>query len=294
MAKNPQLIATDEDFFRELRRLYWGEMSGFLRRYLSLKTLTGLRLLAYSPSTRLTVVPLDVFVLQEIYYAYRHPDSVTSATDWIQWVFRLRKRNKRHALEFVEGWNSTRVIIAAALPWLISCLVGIIWTATRGDAQTAFTVASFILTSGTGEYCPVLIRLKFHLTICGHACPARNDQWHQFVRKEPGGPRMSDGLCGRIWILVSSDFAFVTGLGRVELSRIVEGEVGLWCFAYNGQQQMMAALAIQAWPRDLLLCTGRCRPRSRTNSGGRGVHVSGETRERRMEEGGRCNRQGRT
>jgi hypothetical protein len=94
-------------------------------------------------------VPLDDFVLQEMYYAYKHPESITSDTAWIEWVFRLRKHNKRHALEFVEGWNSTRVVIAAMLPWLISCMVGIIWTATGGDAQTAFTVASFILTSGT-------------------------------------------------------------------------------------------------------------------------------------------------
>lgn len=96
-------------------------------------------------------MPLDDFVLQEMYYAYRHPSSVKSETEWVEWVFRLRRRNKRHALEFVEGWNSTRVIIAATLPWLVSCLVGIIWTATGRDAQTAFTVASFILASGTGK-----------------------------------------------------------------------------------------------------------------------------------------------
>jgi hypothetical protein len=84
-----------------------------------------------------------------MYYAYKHPDSITSDTAWIEWVFCLRKHNKRHALEFVEGWNSTRVVIAAMLPWLISCLVGIIWTVMGSDAQTAFTVASFVLTSGT-------------------------------------------------------------------------------------------------------------------------------------------------
>jgi hypothetical protein len=77
-----------------------------------------------------------------MYYAYNHPESITSDIAWI---------DKRHALEFIEGWNSIRVVIAAMIPWLISCLVGIIWTATGGDAQTAFTVASFILTSGTGK-----------------------------------------------------------------------------------------------------------------------------------------------
>ncbi|KAH7091576.1 hypothetical protein FB567DRAFT_277472 [Paraphoma chrysanthemicola] len=148
IAKNPQLIASDEAFFCELRHLY-RDMSGFWRRCLSLKTLRGLRILAFSPERRPVPVPLDDFVLQEVYYAYKHPDSITSNTAWIEWVFRLRKHNKRHALEFVEGWNSTRVVIAAMLPWLISCLVGVSWTASGGDAQTAFTVASFILTSGT-------------------------------------------------------------------------------------------------------------------------------------------------
>ncbi|PVI00645.1 hypothetical protein DM02DRAFT_728436 [Periconia macrospinosa] len=149
LAKNSQLIATDRRFFKELRRLYSSQMSGFWRRYFSLKTLTGLRLLAYSPSTRPAVVPLDDLILQEMFYAYEHPESVHSQTEWIEWVFRLRRRDKRHALEFVEGWNSTRVIIAGMLPWLFSCIVGVAWTAAGKDTQTAFTVASFILTSGT-------------------------------------------------------------------------------------------------------------------------------------------------
>lgn len=45
MRNNPGLIATDEALFLELRKSY-NEMSGFRRRYLSLKTLTGLRLLS--------------------------------------------------------------------------------------------------------------------------------------------------------------------------------------------------------------------------------------------------------
>ena len=58
---------------------------------------------------------MDEFILQEIFYAYEHPERITSQTDWIEWVFRLRRRDKRHALEFVEGWNSTRVTFAGML-----------------------------------------------------------------------------------------------------------------------------------------------------------------------------------
>jgi len=95
---------------------------------------------------------MDDFVLQEMFYAYRHPHTVKSETSWIEWVFKLRQPNKRHALEFVEGWNSSRIVIAATIPWLISCLVGVVWSAMGGNTQTAFTVAGFILTSGTGMW----------------------------------------------------------------------------------------------------------------------------------------------
>ena len=68
-------------------------------------------------------------------------------------MFRLQRSDRRHALAFVlafvEGWNTTRIAISGSVPWLASSLVGIIWTAAGGDAQTAFTVASFILTSSS-------------------------------------------------------------------------------------------------------------------------------------------------
>jgi hypothetical protein len=86
-------------------------------------------------------------------YAYRNHDKISGASnDWVQWMFRLRQKDKRHALEFVEGWDTTRIAIAGTVPLLSSCLVGIIWTANGGDAQTAFTVASFILTFCSSKY----------------------------------------------------------------------------------------------------------------------------------------------
>lgn len=101
------------------------------------------------------VVPLDDLTLQEVFQAYRNPSRATSGAsreDWVGWVFRLRQPDKRHALEFVEGWDSTRICIAGTIPWLASCVVGIVWSAVNGDTQTAFTVAGFILTSGAGKH----------------------------------------------------------------------------------------------------------------------------------------------
>ncbi|KAH6972108.1 hypothetical protein BKA56DRAFT_660140 [Ilyonectria sp. MPI-CAGE-AT-0026] len=149
IAANPHLIHTDVQFFDEIQRLFATEMSGFFRSYFSLKSLQAFRVLAYTPTTRPVVVPLDDFVLQEMMYAYRNPSKLKSKDEWVKWVFRLRRKDKRHAIEFVEGWNTTRIAIAGTIPWLSSCLVGIIWAVIGGDIQTAFTVASFILTSSS-------------------------------------------------------------------------------------------------------------------------------------------------
>ena len=45
LKKDSRLIVSDQAFFRKLQRTYWYEMCGFWRRYLSLKTLRGIRLL---------------------------------------------------------------------------------------------------------------------------------------------------------------------------------------------------------------------------------------------------------
>lgn len=47
------------------------------------------------------MVPFDNFVLQEMMYAYQNSGKLRSGDDWIQWVFRLRRKDTRHALEFV-------------------------------------------------------------------------------------------------------------------------------------------------------------------------------------------------
>ncbi|ORY16486.1 hypothetical protein BCR34DRAFT_584424 [Clohesyomyces aquaticus] len=148
-SKTPTLISTDEEFFLALRHRYRNEICGFWQRSFGLKSLVRLRLLSYTESARPTPVPLDDFTMQEVLYAYNHPAEFGSETDWIEWVFRLRQPDKRHALEFVEGWNGSKIAFMGLIPCVASTLVGVIWTARGGDAQTAFTVAGFILTVTT-------------------------------------------------------------------------------------------------------------------------------------------------
>jgi hypothetical protein len=100
------------------------------------------------------------FALQEIFYIYQHPSSISNATrddEWIDWVFRLRQHDRRHALEFVEGWSGLRIALVGSVPWVSATIVGIVWVAKGGNAQTAFTVAGFILTVGTCKLSALLV-----------------------------------------------------------------------------------------------------------------------------------------
>lgn len=103
----------------------------------------------YEGDNRPAIVPLDSFVLQEIIYAYNHPSKIDTTHHWIEWVYQLRQEQKRHTLEFVEGWNGTRIAVLGTIPLIFSTLVGLIWSIKYGDWQTAFTVAGYILTAGT-------------------------------------------------------------------------------------------------------------------------------------------------
>ena len=147
----PGMIRTDQEFFHALHREYEQYICGFWRRYLSLKTLRQIRLLSFTPMTRPEVVSTDDFTLQEIFYAYEHPEDIKTECEWIDWVFRLRQADRRHALEFVEGWSGFRIGLIGSLPWVVATVVGVVWTVRGGDVQTAFTVAAFILTVGTCE-----------------------------------------------------------------------------------------------------------------------------------------------
>ena len=147
--ENASMIFNDRQFFHALHQEYEQHIRGFWRRYLALKTLRRIRVLSYTPTTRPEVVPMDDFTLQEVFYAYQHPKSIETESEWIDWVFRLRQADRRHALEFVEDWSGFRIGIVGSVPWVVATLVGVTWTARGGDAQTAFTVAAFILTVGT-------------------------------------------------------------------------------------------------------------------------------------------------
>lgn len=90
--------------------------------------------------------------LQELFHVYKNPSQIDqSGTDWIEWVYKLRQNDRRHALEFVEGWSGFRIAVLGSVPPIAATVVGVAWVIMAGDPQTAFTVAGFILTVGTCE-----------------------------------------------------------------------------------------------------------------------------------------------
>ena len=84
-------------------------------------------------------------------FAYANPLKVTSKHDWVEWAFKLKQKDKRYALEFVEGWEATRIAVLGSVLWMASFLLGIIWSVRGGDIQTVFTVASFVLAAASSR-----------------------------------------------------------------------------------------------------------------------------------------------
>jgi hypothetical protein len=90
-------------------------------------------------------------MLSEIIFAYLNPGKIDSNQEWVNWAFKLKQKDKRYALEIIEDWQVGRVAVIGCVPWVTSFLLGIIWSACGGDVQTAFTVASFVLTAGSSK-----------------------------------------------------------------------------------------------------------------------------------------------
>ncbi len=103
-------------------------------------------------------MPLNDFILQELLYAYQNLLKIASEHEWIEWVFRLRQPERRHALEFVEGWNGTRIAVAGSILLVVSTVIGIAYSVKGGNIQDGFSVASFILTAGSGELLHIIER----------------------------------------------------------------------------------------------------------------------------------------
>lgn len=90
---------------------------------------------------------------QEVLWNFYKPSRVKKDSfRYVDWIFKLRQEEQRHALEFVEGWSGWRVALAGSIPGMISTGVATAWALMGGELSTVFTVSSFVLAISTREY----------------------------------------------------------------------------------------------------------------------------------------------
>ncbi|GJE88269.1 hypothetical protein PsYK624_043520 [Phanerochaete sordida] len=63
--------------------------------------------------------------------------------------------NPRYGIEFVEGFQLSRIAVAVLLPVLASLLVALIYTGVTKDVSSGFTIAGYM--TGAYSVCLVLI-----------------------------------------------------------------------------------------------------------------------------------------
>lgn len=96
---------------------------------------------------------MNPLALEEMLHNYENPTQLKGKTEWVEWVFKLRRQNRRHALEFVEDWSGRRIAWMGFSQIVAATLVGVIWACRFGTVQDAFSVASFTLAVSAGEIC---------------------------------------------------------------------------------------------------------------------------------------------
>jgi hypothetical protein len=165
-------ITTNQEFMSALNHAYYRGLCQPWRRWFSLKSLRALRLRSYAEHSSVppAIEDVDPMLMQEFLRFVTRPEllrepevkGVEEGEEtkmayqrgvWIHWVFTIRTeledgRVERKLVEFVEGWDAKRIVMASSVPLAGSVVVGLTWAIMWGDAQTAFTVASFILTFG--------------------------------------------------------------------------------------------------------------------------------------------------
>jgi len=92
--------------------------------------------------------------LQELFYRFRSPSTVETSQEWVEWAFALKAQaDHRYGLEFVEGWDSTKIAAVGMAPLIGTLVMAITWAELGGgNLQTVFAVASYALAVCTGAF----------------------------------------------------------------------------------------------------------------------------------------------
>ena len=83
-------------------------------------------------------------------YFLRHPDQMKGRHEFMQ----VLTARTDLGIEFVEGWQLSRIAVAILLPVLASLVLAVLYSALYGDVSGAFTIAGECL-----RQCALLLRM---------------------------------------------------------------------------------------------------------------------------------------
>ncbi|KAF8247161.1 hypothetical protein K440DRAFT_644181 [Wilcoxina mikolae CBS 423.85] len=124
------------------------------RYFLSLKVCDT----EYGSHHRITLDTRKQQIVNQIYYEY-----VTGVNSdaWNEWIFNTIA-DQSLSIELLLGWSVVRISVVVSFPVLSSFAIGMWYMQTTGDVQTAWTIASYVIT-GVG----VIIALFGVITAIG-------------------------------------------------------------------------------------------------------------------------------
>lgn len=83
---------------------------------------------------------------------------------WIDWVsknmneFHKIPSEGRYSLELKLSWSAKKIMVLVTTPVILSLVIGTWYMQSTGDTQTAWTIASYIVTAAGGKrgvQCPL-------------------------------------------------------------------------------------------------------------------------------------------
>ncbi|KAI0788316.1 hypothetical protein C8Q74DRAFT_1196835 [Fomes fomentarius] len=146
----------DAELLKELGRSY-DKLRTVWRKWFSLRSVRSITMV-YADHTcvyprRLGPAGVSPSKNMRLRYFLRHPDQMKGRHEFMQ----VLTARTDLGIEFVEGWQLTRITIAILLPILLSTVLAVVYSIVLGDVSDAFTIAAYM--TSAYSVCLVLLGL---------------------------------------------------------------------------------------------------------------------------------------
>ncbi|KAI0656399.1 hypothetical protein C8Q70DRAFT_1077431 [Cubamyces menziesii] len=151
----------DEDLLKELGRSY-DKLRTVWRKWFSLRSVRSITMVyvVVSQADHTCVYPkrlgpagVSPSKNMRLRYFLHHPEQMKDRREFMQ----VLTARTDLGIEFVEGWQLTRISVAILLPVIASLLLGIFYSIFAGDVSDAFTIAGYM--TSAYSVCLVLLGL---------------------------------------------------------------------------------------------------------------------------------------